>query len=143
MARSVPYCIEWLAVNKYFSNAGFVDAFGEKDFDEDFDKAVNEVTASGGIYNCIECKKTYKTLGGLQRHNKARHTENNCEGKRLLLDTVVLTDLLRKAAEIVSKDECWNQDTRGGIQDFCCIVDGKLFEDIENNDPERFFRAIF
>ena len=32
---------------------------------------VNVVTASDGIYNCIECKQTYKTLGGLQRHNKA------------------------------------------------------------------------
>ena len=58
---------------QYFLNARFVDAFEEEDFDEDFDKAVNEVTASGGIYNCIECKKTYKTLGGLQRHNKAKH----------------------------------------------------------------------
>ena len=72
MARSVPYCIgyfklNWLAVNQYFLNAGFVGAFVQEDFDEDFDKAVNEMTASGGIYNCIECKKTYKTLGGLQR----------------------------------------------------------------------------
>ena len=112
----VIFKLKWLA--------RFVDDFEEEDFDEDFDKAVNEVAASGGIYNCIECKKTYKTLGGLQRHNKARHTENNSEGKRLLLDTVVLTDLLRKAAEIVSKDECWSQDTRGSLQDFCCIVDG-------------------
>ena len=108
---------------------------------------VNEVTASGGIYNCIECKKTYKTLGGLQRHYKTRHTEKNIEGKRLLLGTVVLTELLRKAGEIVSKDECWSQDTRGNVQDFCCIVDGKLFEEIsklcetciENNDSEKFF----
>ena len=104
---------------QYFLNAGFVDAFREEDFDEDFDKAVNEVAAS----DCIECKKTYKTLGGLQRHNKAKHTENSSEGKRLLLDTVVLTYLLGKAAAIVSKDECWSQDTRGSVQDFCCIVD--------------------
>ena len=104
---------------KYFLNAGFVDDFEEEDdFEEDFDKAVNEVAASGGIYNCMECKKTYKTLGGLQRHNKAKYRENNREEKRLLLDTVVLTDLLRKAAEIVSKDECWSKDTRGSVQDF-------------------------
>ena len=140
--------LKWLAVK--------VDAF-----EEDFDKAVNEVTESGGIHNCIECKKPYKTLGGLQRHNKARHTENNIEGKRLLLDIVVFTDLLRKESEIVSKDECWSQDTRGSVQDFCCIVDGKLFEEIsklcetfieisklcetfiENNDPERFFEHFF
>ena len=88
----------WL-FNQYFLIAGFVDAFAE----EDFAKAVNEVTASGSIYNCIECKKTYKILGGLQRHNKARHTENNSEGKRLLLDTAVLTDLLRKAAALYQR----------------------------------------
>ena len=88
------------------------------------DKVVNEVAASGGIYNCIECKKTYKTLGGLPCRNKAKHTENNIEGKRLLLDTVVLTDLLRKAAEIVSKDECWSQDTRGSVQDFVALLMG-------------------
>ena len=81
----------------------------------------------------------------------ARHTENNSEGKRLLLDTAVLTDLLRKAGEIVSKDECWSQGTRGSVQDFCCIVDGKLFEDIsklcetfiESNDPEKFFEQFY
>ena len=109
---------------------GLFTLFEEEDFDDDFDKAFNEVTASGGVYNCIDCKKSYKTLGGLQRHNKARHTENNSEGKQLLLYTAVLTDLLRKAAGIVSKDECWSQDTRGSIQDSCCIVDGKLFEEI-------------
>ena len=127
---------------QYFLNAGFVD-----DFEEDFDKAVNEVAANGGIYNCMECKKTYKTLGGLQRHNKSKHREE----KRLLLDTVVLTDLLRKAAEIVSKDECWSKDTRGSVKDFCCIVDGKLFEEIsklcetfiESNDPEKIFEQFF
>ena len=106
MARSVPYCIgylklKWLAVNTHLIN--IVDAFEEEDFDEDFDKAVNEVTAIGGIYNCIECKKAYNTLGCLQRHNKARHTENNSEGKRLLLDKVVLTYLLKKAAEIYQR----------------------------------------
>ena len=99
----------------------------------------------------LNASKPYKTLRGLQRHNKAKHTKNNSEGKRLLLDTVVLTDLLRKAAEIVSKDECWSQDTRGSVQDFCCIVDGKFFEEIsklcetciENNDPEKFFEQFF
>ena len=57
--------LKWVAVNQYFLNAGFVDAFEQEDFDEVFDKAVNEVAASGDIYNCIECKKTYKTLGGV------------------------------------------------------------------------------
>ena len=130
---------------QYFLNAVFVDAFEEEDFDEDFDKAVNDVAASGGIYNCIKCKKTYKTSGGLQRHNKTKHTENNSEAKQLLLDIVVLTNLLRKAAEIVS------QDTRGSVQDFWCIVDGKLFEEIsklcetfiENNDHEKCFEQSF
>ena len=132
---------------QYFINAGFVDTFEEEDFNE----AVSEVAASGGIYDCIECKKTYKTLGGLQCHNKAKHMENNSEGKWLLLDTVVLTDLLRKAAEIVSKDECWSQGTRGSVQDFCCIFDRKLFEEIsklcetfiEKNDQENIFKQFF
>ena len=75
-------------------------------------------------------QENLQDISGLQRHNKAKHTENNSEGKRLLLDTVVLTDLLRKPAEIVSKDECWSHDTRGSVQDFCCIVDRKLFEEI-------------
>ena len=35
--------LKWLAVNQYFLNAGFVNAFDQEDFDEDFDKAVNEV----------------------------------------------------------------------------------------------------
>ena len=67
------------------------------------------------------------------------------------MDTVVLTDLLRKAGEIESKEECWSQDTRGSVQAFCCIVDGKLFEEIsklcktfiENNDLETYFEQIF
>ena len=44
-----------------------------------------------------------------------------------------------------------SQDTRGSVPDFCCIVDGKLFEEIsklcetfiENNDPEKFFEQFF
>ena len=58
------YLIKMASNYKYFLDAGFVDDLEEVDFDEDFDNAINEVAASGVIYNCTECKKTYKTLGG-------------------------------------------------------------------------------
>ena len=135
----------------YFLSAGFLDELDEEEFDDDFNLAVEEVAASTGVFSCpnANCKKTYKTKGGLQRHINKKHTER--EVKKLVLDNVVLIDLLRKAVEVVSKDECWSLTTRSCITNFSYIVDGKLVDKVYNicetfldsDDPEKFFELFF
>ena len=136
----------------YFLSAGFLDELEEEDFEEDFNLAVEEVAASKGVFICPDtnCKnrKPYKTKGGLQRHINKKHTERV---EKLVLDNVVLMDLLNKAAEMVSKDECWSLSTRNCVSNCSYIVDGKLFDKVfsicetfhDSDDPEKFFELFF
>ena len=59
----------------YFLTAGFLDDMGEEEdiLEAVFETAADEVTPSSAVlYNCIECKKPYKTLWGYERHMKVR-----------------------------------------------------------------------
>ena len=99
-------------------------------------------------------KKTYKTSSGLQRHVKSKHRLDSSGDDSMIkfnLEKVVIEDLLRKAAENVTKDECWKNETRNHLVNFCYSVDGKLLLEInkissnfgETNDPEKFFQEFY
>ena len=66
-------------------------------------------------------------------------------------EKVVIEDLLKKAAENVTKDECWKNETRSYLVNFCYSVDDELLHEInqisfnfgETNDPEKFFQEFY
>ena len=63
-----------VSLYKNFLDIGFFDDLDENDFDDDFDIAVNVVASDESRFQCSDCKNTYKTASGLERHFKKKHS---------------------------------------------------------------------
>ena len=122
-----------------------------KNINNEADQAERKTNES--MFKCSDCKNTYKTANGLQRHLKKKHSASvTADDKSIfLLDKCTIEMFLRKSVDIVVKDECWKKETRKSLSSFNCLVVDELADVINSitlqfsttNDPEHFFERFY
>ncbi|XP_012562511.2 uncharacterized protein LOC105847457 [Hydra vulgaris] len=100
------------------------------DLQEYFDNALLEVTDIGD-FKCKICKsKTYKTKGGLARHNKNKHTIKSLTDMHY---NDFVTDIKKIVAETkadLSTNKCYPQEVISEIKDFEIKITENFFDEI-------------
>lgn len=134
---------------KNLLDVGLFDDFEDVDFEDDFDFAVDNLVAKEDVrLNCPDCKNTYKTSSGLQRHIKTKHGNNPYP---IELDVHVMQSLLKKAVDKVKGDECWRYETRSVLnestlnvtEELKTLVNQIVLEFSSSNDPELFYEQFY
>ncbi|XP_065061269.1 uncharacterized protein LOC135688367 [Rhopilema esculentum] len=104
---------------------------------------------------CSHCGKSYKSKGGLKKHQDLKHTEitgTETEGDTISLDSVTIKSFIEEAKEDISKDECFPDEIRSiAVAYVTEDVNNSLKEEIlkiyqslkRNGDAEKFYSAFY
>ena len=102
----------------------------DEGFNADLNAVVEEVGADSGIYLCAICNKSYKTKGGLRRHEKSKHPEaldaDEVVQKNYQIHNLQLKIIIEKAAKKLSEDKCFLVNDRNVFSTFNITTDESL-----------------
>ena len=101
---------------------------------------------------CQLCGKKYKTKGGLQRHTKAKHGQNQDEDQQRLLSPSILAEIVSSALLKVTNTKVFSASIRNELslytfqqpeeQDFTKLK--KIYDGlVKNSDAEKFYGKFY
>ena len=124
----------------------FDDGFNA-DFEEQTNTDVNNLTTEFANFVCTECKKSYKTKGGLSRHQKSKHQLS----QKIVIDNLRLKKIIEQAATKLSEDFCFDDGVRNAFNlfsistDECLVLWHQLkaiFDNFSGN-AEKFYSKFY